>query len=170
MQEESPKEMPLPVQLAAWAAGAALLLLAGGESEAQTPRDANAATARGRVERLTTGPAGEVDGAVLDDGTVLHWPPHLQNRFRALVRKGERVRAAGRTETGPAGESHFEVRTVTNLDTNATAENPDFASAPAPVPARIEPGLPPNQDQRIRNLEEQVRQLRQDVDRLRRER
>ncbi len=80
-------------------------------------------TARGTVERLNTAPKGEIDGAILDDGTFLHWPPHLEDRFSAVVRKGDRVEAAGRLETGKRGETRFEVRTLTNLDTRASAEN-----------------------------------------------
>lgn len=80
-------------------------------------------TARGTVERLNTAPKGEIDGAILDDGTFLHWPPHLEDRFSAVVRKGDRVEASGRIETGKRGETRFEVRTLTNLDSRATVEN-----------------------------------------------
>lgn len=80
-------------------------------------------TARGTVERLTTAPKGETDGAVLDDGTWIHWPPHLEDRFSAVVHKGDRIEAVGRMEPGKKGDTRFEVRTLTNLDTRATAEN-----------------------------------------------
>ena len=92
---------------------------------------------RGKVERFTTAPLGETDGAMLDDGTWLHWPPHLQNQFTAILSKGDRIQATGRTETGPAGDTHFEVQYVTNLRTKAKAENPDFGNGPPPPP----PGL-----------------------------
>src|SRR5437773_1875019 len=94
-------------------------------------------TARGTVKEFTTAPMGEVDGALLEDGTSLHWPPHLQSRFADLLKKGDKVRATGRTETGPAGDTHFEVQNVTNLRTNATAENPDFAAGPPPGARRV---------------------------------
>ena len=159
--------------LAPVVAGSLLLLLAPAESRAQPPRDRDTSTARGRVERFTTAPMGETDGAVLDDGTWLHWPPHMQDRFTDIVKKGDRVRATGRTETGPAGDTHFEVESVTNLRTNATAENPDFADGPPPPPPgprRVAPGRPPNREQRLRDLEDQVDQLRRETQRLRRER
>jgi hypothetical protein len=105
------------------------------EIKAQPPDAAQAAEARGSVQRMTTAPRGEIDGAVLDNGTVLHWPPHMQDRFANLIKQGDQVRATGRTETGPAGDTHFEIQTVTDLRTNATAENPDFANGP-PHPGR----------------------------------
>lgn len=108
---------------AASAAAGAALLLACGELQAQAPRSAPMRTVRGVVESMTTAPRGEIDGAVMEDGTVIHWPPHLADRFAAAVRRGDRIEAEGRTETGRRGETRFEVRTVTNLDTDATAEN-----------------------------------------------
>ncbi len=106
--------------LGAWAAMVAAVTLTS-ELKAQGRGDSR--TARGTVERMNTAPKGEIDGAILDDGTFLHWPPHLEDRFTAVVRKGDRVEASGRTETGKRGEIRFEVRTLTNLDTRATAEN-----------------------------------------------
>lgn len=111
---------------------AAGLFLFLGEVENQARPPGERSTVRGRVERFTTGPKGETDGAVLDDGTWLHWPPHMQNRFTAILKKGDRVRATGRMEAGPKGDSHFEVEVVTNVRTNETAENPNYANGPPP--------------------------------------
>jgi hypothetical protein len=118
-------------------AGAGALLLVGGWAviRAQQPATPFSTTTHGVVQSFTTAPRGEVDGAVLDNGTRLHWPPHMQDRFRNLLLQGDQVRAAGRSETGPAGEMHFEVQSVTDLRTNTTAENPDFAAGP-PAPPR----------------------------------
>jgi hypothetical protein len=125
------------------AAGLSLFFVLA-EIKAQPPDAAQATEARGNVRRMTTAPLGEIDGAVLDDGTWLHWPPHMQDRFANLIKQGDQVRATGRTETGPAGDTHFEIQNVTNLRTNATAENPDFANGP-PLPGRGPRGrrLPP---------------------------
>jgi len=117
----------------------------------------------GTVERLTTAPRGEVDGAVLDDGTWIHWPPHLQDRFVAVVKKGDKVRAEGFPEKGPAGDARFEVTTVTNVKTEATADNPDLVAGPA---APNEPRSEADQDRRLRDLERQVEQLRKDLAKL----
>jgi hypothetical protein len=125
-------------------AAAGLLFFGLSEIKAQPPDAAQATEARGNVQRMTTAPRGEIDGAVLDNGTWLHWPPHMQDRFANLIKQGDLVRATGRTETGPAGDTHFEIQNVTNLRTNATAENSDFANGP-PLPGRGPRGrrLPP---------------------------
>src|SRR5438067_1723113 len=125
------------IRLAPLVAGCLLLLLVSAQGRAQPPGTGDTSTVRGKVDRFTTAPMGEVDGAVLDDGTWLHWPPHLQDRFKDILKEGDRVRAMGRTETGPAGDIHFEVQKVNNLRNDATAENPDFAfGPPAPPPDR----------------------------------
>ena len=151
--------------LAALAVGMALLVLTYGESKAQPPSAGEVSTVRGTLDRFTTAPMGEVDGAVLDDGTWLHWPPHLQSRFKDILSAGDRVRATGRTETGPAGDTHFEVQSVANLRTDDTAENPDFANGPPPPPpgpgpagkagkaGKAAPPPPPGSDRRPRRTD-----------------
>ena len=130
-------------QMLTWASRMAPLVAIGlllpfftSEGKAQAPRFGEARTAQGRVQSLTTAPMGEVDGAVLDDGTVIHWPPHLADRFTAIASKGDSIRVAGRMETGPAGDTHLEVRTVTNLRTNVSAENGFGPPPPPPGPDR----------------------------------
>ena len=163
------KGLTSPTRLVPLVAGGLLLLLAFGASRAQPPRDADTSRVRGKVERFTTAPRGEVDGAVLDDGTLLHWPPHMQDRFKGILNEGDRVRAIGRTETGPAGDTHFEVQSVTNLRSNDTAENPDIPPSP-PGLRRVAPGRTAGLEQRLRDLEDHLDQLRRDIERLRRER
>src|SRR5205085_12242041 len=51
------------------------------------PADAQLMTVRGTVREFTKAPMGEVDGLVLSDGTWVHWPPHLQDRFTAIAAK-----------------------------------------------------------------------------------
>jgi hypothetical protein len=122
-----------------------------------------AKTVIGRVEQLTTAPKGEVDGAELDDGTVVHWPPHLERRFTAIVGKGDRIEAAGWMETKPRGERVLEVRTVTNLKTKESRTNED---APPVAASGNSSG---DVERRLRALEDQVDRLTREVRRLRRD-
>src|SRR5512135_3782272 len=108
-------------QRAPLAVGFLALLLVCVEVKAQPPGFGEPSTVQSTVRSFTTAPMGEVDGAVLDDGTVIHWPPHLADRFTGIVARGDRVRVAGRMEIGPAGDTHLEVQTATNLRTNASA-------------------------------------------------
>lgn len=121
---------------------------------------------------------GEVDGANLDDGTVIHWPPHLADRFTAVIARGDRVKVSGWIETGPAGDTHLEVQTATNVRTSAAASNDldgppaqprgrvtfegsdDFSAPPTPRPSDIE--------RRLKALEDQINQLRDEIRRIRR--
>ena len=96
-------------------AGSALLLLAlWQQSEAQPPGAGRAQTIRGAVERFTTAPKGEVDGCILDDGTWVHWPPHLAEQVTPLLAKGDRIRVTGRTEVDKESRTKFEAETITN--------------------------------------------------------
>jgi hypothetical protein len=130
-------------------------------------------TVTGMVRSLNTAPRGEIDGAVLDDGTLVHWPPHMQDRFRGIVAVGDQIRAVGRTETGPAGDTHFEVESVTNLRSNATVTNPDLAPLGPNAgvnPATGVPGPAIELEQRLRNLESRLDQLQREIEQLRRAR
>ncbi len=126
------KGWPLP-------AGALLLATLGyGYLGAQPPPAPKGAafgrfeTVQGTVADVTTAPKGEVDGVTLRNGSWLHWPPHMADQFSDVVRKGDRVRALGRWETGPKGDTKLEVSTVTNLRTGKVAVNEDL-----PAPASV---------------------------------
>jgi hypothetical protein len=56
---------------------------------------AQSASVQGRVQRLLRSPAGDVDGALLDDGTVLRMPPHIAYQFATLLVPGQTVAAQG---------------------------------------------------------------------------
>jgi hypothetical protein len=123
--------------------GAALLvaLLGWVAVQAQPSERGETKTVRGKVVSFTTAPKGEIDGAVLDDDSVIHWPPHLEERFKGIVDKGDRIEATGWMETGPRGDTHLEVRKVTNLRTKVSGENDDVPrpkgkgkAAPPPPP------------------------------------
>lgn len=93
-------------------------------------KDGDPKTVTGRVKKMTEAPKGEIDGAELADGTVIHWPPHLSKKFTAVARKGDAVEATGRWEKAPDGEKVLEVRTLTNLKTEETARSEPDAPPP----------------------------------------
>jgi hypothetical protein len=116
-----------------------------------------AITKNGTVKEFTAAPKGEVDGLMLNDGTWVHWPPHLEGRFTGIA-KGDKIKVIGFMETGPKGDTKLEVSSLTNLRTNKTIENPD-----RPVANADKAG---SADERIQALEDQIEQLRQEVQRL----
>jgi len=99
------------------------------------PPGAEILTVRGTVKDFTSAPKGEVDGVTLTDGTWVHWPPHLSDRFSGIVGKGDKVKVIGWMETGPKGDTKLEVSSLTNLTTNQTRETDRF------TPAAIEAGV-----------------------------
>ncbi len=117
-------------------------------------------TVRGTVQRFTTAKKGEVDGLVLDEGTWVHWPPHLETRFSGLTSKGDRIRATGRWETGKKGESKFEVESLTNL---TNGQSVDLSAANNQATATP----PAERQRRIRQLEQELEQIRTELDRAR---
>jgi hypothetical protein len=127
----------------ALAATALALFFADASVKGQPPDAEATRTVQGTVRSTTTAPMGEIDGVVLDDGTVIHWPPHLGDRMSGIAVRGDQVRATGWMETGPEGDAHLEVRTVTNLRTNALLENNAPAPSPPPGPGRRRGPVPP---------------------------
>jgi hypothetical protein len=128
------------------------------------PANADLKTVKGSVRRMTTAPMGEVDGAVLDDGTVIHWPPHLERRFTAIVSKGAKVKASGWMETGPEGDSHLEVQTVTNTNSGASRDND---AAPGRVGRRPADDAPADLERRLRAIEDRLDRLTRELERRR---
>jgi hypothetical protein len=122
--------------------------------------DMSARTVRGTVQRLTTAKKGEVDGLMLDDGTWVHWPPHLEGRFKG-VKKDDRIRATGQMVTGKKGDVKFEVESLTDLTSGQTV---DLAGAPARGAVQ---GESANREQRVRDLERQLDEIREEIGRLR---
>jgi hypothetical protein len=147
-----------------------------GLTRGNAPTATASRTAQGKVQRMTSAPMGEIDGAVLDDGTVIHWPPHLADRFSAIIARGDRVKVSGWMETGPAGDTHFEVLTATNLRTNASASN-DVAGPPSRSSGRVAldesgdfaatPNQPGDVERRLKALEDQIAQLREEIRKIR---
>ena len=107
---------------------ALLMLNFSGEADAQR---GDLETVKGTVKGFTEAPKGEIDGMALSDGTVVHWPPHLERLFTTIIKPGDRVRVVGFDEIKPKGEQVLVVRSVTNLATKMTRVNEDAPPASA---------------------------------------
>lgn len=90
-------------------------------------------TAQGRVKAALHGPRGEVNGALLEDGTIVHMPPPEAQRLAAQIAPGATVYVQGPGYAGPLG------RVIA-----ARAIGPDAASTtPIAAPPRHGPGHGP---------------------------
>ncbi|MBK1657238.1 hypothetical protein E2C05_06650 [Paracraurococcus ruber] len=97
------------------------------------PRGAlRALDVQGRVQMPLRGPRGEVNGAVLEDGTQLRLPPPAAERFADLLRPGQAVAARGAGLATPLG---------TVLEVDAIGPNPDRLAEIGRMP-------PPPRDER----------------------
>lgn len=83
--------------------------------------------AQGRVRMPLHGPQGEVNGALLEDGTVLRLPPPAAMTFAALLQTGQTIVAEGVEWTSALGKV-MEVRQIgpsrTQLNWVAAAADP----------------------------------------------
>jgi hypothetical protein len=77
-------------------------LLAGGgaaaalaQSVGNTYDPAQMPEFHGKVTQYDLNPRGDVDGLILDDGTEVHFPPHLGTEVVAAIRPGEAVTIHG---------------------------------------------------------------------------
>jgi len=62
-------------------------------------------SAQGTIRLLTRAKHGEVDGAVLSEGTIIHFPPQAAPPFLALLHEGNPLAATGYGTTNEYGRS-----------------------------------------------------------------
>jgi hypothetical protein len=101
--------------------------------------------ARGRVRMTLHGPQGEINGALLDDGTVLRLPPPAVTTFSTLLQSGQTVVAEGVGLSNALGKV-LDVRQIgtsrENLD-NIAVQAPPRGKRPRPPDALAGPPPPP---------------------------
>lgn len=97
---------------------------------------ASTTTVQGIVRGLSYGPAEDVNGVILDQGTEVHVPPDQANQLNSLAPNGARIKVSGWIHTGPLGDTHVDATTITNLNSRAAMS---FATPPPPPG----PGAPP---------------------------
>ena len=98
-------------------------------------------TAQGRIKQDLHGPAGDLNGALLDDGTIVRLPPPEAQRLADMIAPGKTIDAHGTGYEGKLGR----VVAVSMIGPDATqmvqvAQPPPGRRGP-PTPG--EPGAPP---------------------------
>jgi hypothetical protein len=92
-------------------------------------------SASGTIRVLTHGKRGEVDGVVLSDGTLIHFPPPVGVQFAALLREGSPLAATGSgisNESGRSLEATAIGPSMNQLETFALDPGPRPAPKPGP--------------------------------------
>jgi len=91
-------------------------------------------THQGVIERLLHGPKGDAHGALLDDGTIVRFPPHSATIFAGVLKVGAPLRSRGARLTTPSGE----VIDATALGVNVSSLV-DVPKGPKPGPKKPGP-------------------------------
>jgi hypothetical protein len=112
-------------------------------------------SAQGRVQAVLHGKRGEVNGAILEDGTTLRLPPREAERFAALLTPGQSINVQGNGIVTPLGRA-IDVQAIGQVGMQLSAVEgkgdkkgrrppPAFAAAPPPAPptANVPPPPPP---------------------------
>ena len=72
----------------------------------------------GQVERFTLNPHGELDGLVLAEGKLVHFPPHLLEAVAAAVRLGDKISVHDGMSPANTGRMARQSRTTTLTSTD----------------------------------------------------
>jgi hypothetical protein len=97
---------------------------------------AQQATVQGRVQQVLHGPAGDVNGALLDDGTTIKVPPPLAWQASSTLQPGQVVTVQGWALSNSYGRV-VDAQTIGGSPAQATQ------APPAPPPGGAAPPLPP---------------------------
>lgn len=87
---------PVPPPVTGGPAGA-LPTMAAPPAPPVTPQPV---AATGTVSRFVINPEGDVDGFLLSDGSLVHFPPHMSSQLIDVVHSGDPVRIAGFRDGG----------------------------------------------------------------------
>jgi hypothetical protein len=94
--------------------------------------------ASGTISRFVINPEGDVDGFILADGALVHFPPHMSSQLVALVRRGDAVRIIGLRD----GAGNVSAQQITNERTGQQlVDQPLPVDVPRAPPALRGAGL-----------------------------
>jgi hypothetical protein len=85
-------------------------------------------TRQGTIRAFNSGPNGETNGFILNDGTAILFPPEMGDQFRATVKEGSRISVMGMSRSGPSG------RMVVNAQTISANGQTFTVPVPPPLP------------------------------------
>lgn len=102
---------------------------------------AQQATVQGRVQQVLHGPAGDVNGALLDDGTILKFPPPLTWQASSTLQPGQVVTVQGWALSNTYGRV-VDAQTIGAGSTQAPPALPPGGATP-PLPPAGGPVPPP---------------------------
>jgi hypothetical protein len=109
----------------------------------QPASGAQQATIQGRVQQVLHGPAGDVNGALLDDGTTIKVPPPLGWQASSGLQPGQVVTVQGWALSNAYGRV-VDAQTIGASPMQVTqAPTPGSATPPPPQPGMAPPPPPP---------------------------
>ncbi|MGH6847039.1 MAG: hypothetical protein ACREC0_06270 [Methylocella sp.] len=97
------------------------------------PQPGQMMSVQGRVQTTLHGPRGEVNGAMLDDGTILRLPPPEAERFASLLAPGQAIAVQGDGLVTPMGRV-VEVQAIGPSQTQLS-----WVERPGPPPGKRGP-------------------------------
>ena len=99
------------------------------------------ATVQGRILQVLHGPRGDMNGAILDDGTTLKLPPPSAWQVASLLQPGQSVVAQGWSLSNSYGRV-VEVQSINSAQPTAAPPTP-FPVPPSPAAGTALPPPPP---------------------------
>jgi hypothetical protein len=78
----------------------------------------------GKIVKETKNPHGDIDGWILEDGTAVHFPPHVYRSFQDQIKPGDSIAVQVTPRTDRDGRQIKEVVTVQKGDRTFTVEPP----------------------------------------------
>ncbi len=95
-------------------------------------------SANGTIRVLTHGKRGEINGLVLSDGTVVHFPPPVEMQIAGLLHEGNQFAATGYGTSNEYGRSFEAIAigpSMNQLETFALDSGPKPAPGTGPPPS-----------------------------------
>jgi hypothetical protein len=97
-------------------------------------------SAKGQIKILTYAPLGEIDGAVLTDGTIIHFPPAAERQYANILRVHETLAVTGFGTANQFGRSLEAVSLGSSVDQMSPV---DVQNRPLRQPGPVGPAQQP---------------------------